>query len=265
MYAKPLPPLWSRRVNHDVGLLIIGTEILSGRREDRHFPRSRQQLTRYGYGVAWCLIVPDTRDILRAQLRWAMSQATPFFSFGGLGATPDDLTRDCAAWAAGIALSRHPEAEALIRRQFGDAAEPVRIRMADLPAGATLIPNPVNNVPGFSVGNGHFFPGFPHMAEPMSDWVLAQYFPPRQADLEARILLLNAREGDLVPLMESFCAAHPDIRFSSLPSFKANGPQIELGVAGRAAAVQSAMADLQERLREMGYAVSELADPGGIG
>ncbi len=246
-------------MSKDVGLVIVGTEILSGKREDRHFLRSRQQLARRGYGVAWCLIVPDSRDILLTQLRWAMAQSVPFFSFGGLGATPDDLTRDCAAAAAGVTLSRHTEAEALIRQQFGDEAEPVRVRMADLPAGARLIPNPVNNVPGFSIGNGYFFPGFPQMAEPMSDWVLEQYFPPLVADIEARVLLPSAREGNLVPLMESFCAAHPDIRFSSLPSFTATGPQIELGVAGQEAHVQVAIRDLKARLNLMGLEVQDLS------
>ncbi|MBU2731392.1 competence/damage-inducible protein A [Acidithiobacillus ferridurans] len=248
-------------MSKDVGLVIIGTEILSGKREDRHVVRSRQQLARRGYGIAWCLIIPDIRNILLSQLRWAMAQSLPFFSFGGLGATPDDLTRDCAAAAADVALSRHPEAEEWIRRQYGEMAEPVRIRMADLPAGAKLIPNPVNNVPGFSVGNGHFFPGFPQMAEPMSDWVLEQYFPPIVADVEARILLPHAREGDLVPLMEGFCVAHPEVRFSSLPSFKTDGPQIELGVAGRENDVQVATYDLKARLERMGLEVRDLGLP----
>ncbi|MHB8237855.1 MAG: competence/damage-inducible protein A, partial [Acidithiobacillus ferrivorans] len=89
-------------------------------------------------------------------------------------------------------------------------------------------------------------------------WVLEQHFPPLVADIEARVLLPSAREGNLVPLMESFCAAHPDIRFSSLPSFTATGPQIELGVAGQAAPVQVAIRDLKARLNLMGLEVQDL-------
>ena len=99
------------------------------------------------------------------------------------------------------------------------------------------------------------------MAEPMSDWVLEQHFPPLVADIEARVLLPSAREGNLVPLMESFCAAHPDIRFSSLPSFTATGPQIELGVAGQEAHVQVAIRDLKARLNLMGLEVQDLSLP----
>ena len=99
------------------------------------------------------------------------------------------------------------------------------------------------------------------MAEPMSDWVLEQHFPPLVADIEARVLLPSAREGNLVPLMESFCAAHPDIRFSSLPSFTATGPQIELGVAGQEAPVQVAIRDLKARLNLMGLEVQDLSLP----
>ncbi|MGC9161446.1 competence/damage-inducible protein A [Acidithiobacillus sp.] len=243
-----------------LGIVVIGTEILRGKRQDAHFARTRRQLAARGYEVAWCLVVPDTADILVDQLRWAMARAEPVFSFGGLGATPDDLTRACAATAAGLPLRRHPEAEQLIRAQFGAAAEPVRVRMADLPDGATLIPNPINKVPGFSLGKQHFFPGFPQMAEPMSEWVLAQYYPPRAGNVEQRILLPGAREGELVPLMESFCATHPRIAFSSLPSLRQHGMQLELGVAGLPADVARAMADLQQRLRAEGLTIVPLDD-----
>lgn len=241
-----------------LGIVVIGTEILRGKRQDAHFARTRRQLAARGYEVAWCLLVPDMADILVDQLRWAMARAEPMFSFGGLGATPDDLTRACAATAAGLPLRRHSEAERLIRAQFGAAAEPVRIRMADLPEGATLIPNPINKIPGFSLGKQHFFPGFPQMAEPMSEWVLAQYYPPRAGNVEQRILLPDAREGELVPLMESFCAAHPRIAFSSLPSLRQHGMQLELGVAGLPADVERAMADLQQRLRAEGLSIVPL-------
>ncbi|MGE4531001.1 MAG: competence/damage-inducible protein A [Acidithiobacillus sp.] len=245
-------------MTHQVGLLIIGSEILSGKREDKHFQQSRSALMARGYQVGWSLIVPDTRTVLLSQIAWAMNQSIPFFSYGGLGATPDDLTRECAAAAAGRKLIRHPEAAHLIQQQFGESAEPIRIRMADLPAGADLIPNPVNNVAGFSLGNGYFFPGFPQMAEPMRNWVLEHYFPIQTADLEMRLLLTDAREGDLVLFMEQFCMDFPEIRFSSLPSFKGSGTQIELGVAGEAELVRTAMIELRKRLQQMDFRLHDL-------
>lgn len=237
-----------------LGLIVIGTELLRGKREDKHLAMLRRLAGERGYGLAYALVLADEQAQLVAQLRWAFARPEPLFCYGGLGATPDDLTRDCAAEAAGVALRRHPEAAALIRERFGDTAEPVRIRMADLPAGGALIPNPVNQVPGFSLGKHHFFPGFPQMAEPMTAWVLERHYPVCPAWVEERLLLPDSREGDLVPLMEAFVADHPDLDFSSLPRLTPAGPQIELGVGGDADRVRAAMADLQRRLRAAGVA-----------
>jgi len=112
------------------------------------------------------------------------------FSFGGIGATPDDHTRQCAAKALGVDTALHPEAAALIRERMQDVAreqgqpyEPGRadnlhrLNMGVFPQGARIIPNPYNKIPGFTCdgpGGGmvHFVPGFPVMAWPMVEWVL---------------------------------------------------------------------------------------------
>jgi molybdopterin-biosynthesis enzyme MoeA-like protein len=94
--------------------------------------------------------------------------------------------------------------------------------MGVFPVGATLIPNPVNQVPGFSLSNLHFVPGFPAMAWPMIEWVLdTHYSHLRQAEplVERTVIALEAREGDLIDLMQQFVARYPTLKFSSLPSF----------------------------------------------
>ncbi len=73
-----------------------------------------------------------------------MARRDAVFVFGGIGATPDDHTRQCAADAAGLALVRHPRGAAIIEKRFGREAYPQRIHMAHLPSGCALIPNPVN-------------------------------------------------------------------------------------------------------------------------
>ncbi len=240
-------------MNPAAGIIVIGTEILLGKREDRHFARTRQQLRERGYESAWCLVLPDRREEMVQQLRWAFRQGNPFFSFGGLGATPDDLTRNCAAEAAGVPLVRHPDAEKLIREHFGTEAEPVRIRMAELPETSGIIPNPINQVPGFHLENGFFFPGFPEMAEPMASWVLEQHFPRREFPSQGRILLDEARESQLVDFMEDFCASHPAIEFSSLPSMKNGLYQVELGLRGMREDLLPAWEDLLVRLAGCGF------------
>jgi len=150
------------------GLIVIGDELLLGDREDRHLPFFRQLLKERGDLLKRCWILPDEFEELTHQLRLSLDQALPTFVCGGIGATPDDLTRGCAAAAAGVGLVRHPEAAALIEGRFGEAAYPERIHMADLPAGSRLIPNLYNQIAGFSLGEHHFLPGFPEMAWPMA-------------------------------------------------------------------------------------------------
>jgi molybdopterin-biosynthesis enzyme MoeA-like protein len=69
-------------------------------------------------------------------------------------------------------LRLHPEAEREIRARFGGEVTPQRLQMGEFPAGASIIPNPVNRIPGFSLREHHFVPGFPQMAWPMVEWVL---------------------------------------------------------------------------------------------
>jgi molybdopterin-biosynthesis enzyme MoeA-like protein len=244
-----------------LGIVIVGSEILLGKREDCHFARTRSQALARGYEIGWSLLVADRWDDLLAQYRWAFAQDCPFFSFGGLGATPDDLTRAVAAAALDLPLQQHPEAATLIRQRFGAGAEPIRIRMADLPAGARIIPNPVNQVPGFQLHNGYFFPGFPQMAEPMSEWILERDFPLRMPAKQLRVVLLGEKESDWVEFMECFCAAHPQIEFSSLPSFRAEGTQIEIGLRGEAAALGAAWSALATELSTRGTRWQELEIP----
>ena len=117
------------------------------------------------------------------------------FSFGGIGATPDDHTRQAAAAALGVPLERHPEAVAEIEARFGADAYPHRVLMAEFPAGASIIPNPFNRIAAFSVRDHHFLPGFPQMAWPMLDWVLATHYPDlvREAPVERAMARVRRR------------------------------------------------------------------------
>src|SRR5947207_13691593 len=110
-----------------------------------------------------------------------MASGDIVFSFGGIGATPADHTRQCAAEAAGVDLALHPDAEAAIRSRTDMVITPQRLKMGELPVGSRIIPNSYNKIPGFSMGDHHFVPGFPVMAWPMVEWVLDQ----RYAHLEA--------------------------------------------------------------------------------
>ena len=257
------------------GLIIVGDEILSGKRVDKHLAKVIELLAARGLALGYADYVGDDRPRITATLQRAFAASDMVFSCGGIGATPDDHTRQCAAVALGQSLALHPEAAALIRERMQDVAreqgqpyEPGRadnlhrLNMGVFPHGARIIPNPYNKIPGFSCdgpGGGmvHFVPGFPVMAWPMVEWALehycAQWFN-RQPQTEHSVVLYGAMEATLTPLMEGIEAAHPGIKVFSLPSVDhpVHGRHVELGVKGAAALVPAAWQELHQALHQFG-------------
>ena len=256
------------------GLLIIGDEILSGKRIDKHLPKVAELLAARGLALAWARCVGDDRARITATLREAFASDEVVFSCGGIGATPDDHTRQCAAAALGVELLLHPAAKTLIEQRMRDVAtehgevfDPQRpdnvhrYNMGVFPAGACVIQNPYNKIPGFScAGHGggtvHFLPGFPVMAWPMIESVLDEQYLKWQrpgAWLERSVVVMGAMEAALTPLMEGIEREH-EVKVFSLPSVDHPqfGRHIELGVKGEPVAVGVAFARLLVGLQEQG-------------
>jgi molybdopterin-biosynthesis enzyme MoeA-like protein len=234
-----------------IALILVGSELLHGKRQDRHLAHVIQVLARRALALAQVTVVGDEAARLTAILRRSLASADLVFCFGGIGSTPDDLTRQCAAAAAGVGLVRHPGAVAEIEAQFGVEAYPLRVRMADLPEGCSLIPNPYNRIPGFSLADHHFLPGFPQMAWPMLEWVLDTHYPELAGPpvLERGVRVLDWRESELVPLQEALIAHHPGIQLSSLPHLGEAARWVDLGIRGSPELVCAAYLELLERLR----------------
>ncbi len=238
------------------GLLIIGDELLSGKRQDRHLAASIELLGARGLNLDWAHMLGDDARRLEIELRATLASEDVVFSFGGIGATPDDRTRQCAARAAGVSLVRHPQAVAEIEAQFGAQAYPHRIRMAEFPERSRIIPNPYNRIPGFSWGDHHFLPGFPRMAWPMMEWVLECYYRDRFAAeriVDRALQVWDVPESELLPILESLTVRFPKVRLSSLPTLDAPRAQIELGVRGDRVTVEEAWPALQEALSAAGH------------
>jgi molybdopterin-biosynthesis enzyme MoeA-like protein len=218
-----------------IRLLIIGDEILSAKRQDRHLAQSVSLLKPLGLKVSEVTILGDEPQRLTDFLAHSFVTGDTVFCFGGIGATPDDRTRQCAGKALNLPLERHPQAVAEIESQFGEQAYPQRIRMAEYPKGAAIIPNAYNRIPGFSIQNHYFMPGFPMMAKPMMAWVLEHYnLEDRQhMYIEQSIRVFDGHEGDWVAFMEQFEHDFPQLRLFSLPSIHDDGSRsFELGVEG---------------------------------
>jgi len=243
-----------------IGAIIIGDEILSGRRQDRHFSHVVETLARRGLELAWARYAGDDLELLTQQFREIRASGHVCISFGGIGATPDDRTRQAVAAAHAVGLARHPEAVRILEERFGPRAYPNRILMAELPAGVSIIPNPYNRIPGFSLGRIHCVPGFPEMAWSMLEWVLDFHYPalqgPRPAQLS--VLLPGAQESELIELMSVVGANHPKVRVSSLPRFLPEGGRlVELGTRGPAPEAAAAMEQIKALLKARGQDFSE--------
>lgn len=212
--------------------LIIGTEILNRRRQDRHFGFVSNTLLEHGQKLAGSFTIEDDPALIIETIRFIQSQPhAVLFSFGGIGSTPDDHTRHCASVALRDGtLSRHTEADAIISSNINTAKYPHARRMAMLPPGADLLKNPVNNMPAFSLDDRYFFmPGFPEMSHPMVGAILSKHFAKRQP-LYRYTLTALCREGELIPIMEQM----PDsVEFSSLPKLMTDGWQTTISVASR--------------------------------
>lgn len=245
------------------GAVIIGDEILSGRRADRHLSKLIELLGARGLKLAWARYVGDEPARLIETLRQSFATTDVVFSFGGIGATPDDRTRQSAAAALGVELALHPQAEAIMREKFGTEINEHRLQMGVFPVGSEIIPNPYNQIPGFSI-NGHFFvPGFPVMAWPMVEWVLdTRFHQLHHVDdyVEAAITVWDAYEGRLIDLMEAITADYPEATLFSLPTVaEASGDRrsIELGMKGPEASVAAAMSRIKAEVSARGYAWQE--------
>ncbi|ALP63348.1 MULTISPECIES: competence/damage-inducible protein A [Paraburkholderia] len=263
------------------GVIIIGDEILSGRRVDKHLPKVIQLLSARGLSLSWAEYIGDDPERITATLRRTFASGDIVFSTGGIGATPDDHTRQCAAAALAVPLELHPEAKALIQERIRDmhpasSSAPVdfntpdnlhRLNMGTYPRGASIIPNGYNKIPGFSVGDHHFVPGFPVMAWPMIEWVLDtkyQHLHHSTPHAERSLLVFELPESTLTPLMEKIEHDFPGVRVFSLPSVgdaERGGiyarRHIDLGVKGEPEAVAAAFVKLREGVHLLGGDIVE--------
>jgi len=253
-----------------IGLIIVGDEILSGRRQDKHFAKVVELLGARGLQLARAEILPDDREVLTAALRRSFASGDIVLSCGGIGATPDDHTRQAAAAALGLPLRLHPEAEQAIAQRVADMAakgqgtadmsvpeNQQRLQMGMFPAGCEIVPNPYNRIPGFFIQDHTFVPGFPVMAWPMLEWTLDTRYRALHhavARAEHSFLVFGIPESRVAPVMTALQERWAGVAAFSLPSVGETGgsPHIELGVKGDPAAAAQALAFLREEVLRLG-------------
>lgn len=261
-------------------LIIIGDEILHGSRQDKHFAFFKSLLESHGLKLNQVQYLPDEPDLLVKQLRRSFSDGLPTFVTGGIGSTPDDHTRQAAAAALDLPVVRHPEAAKFIEGVTQKRGEPLdspehaqRLKMADFPEGAELVPNPFNNIAGFSIREHYFFPGFPVMAHPMAEWVLETYYADRfnQTECGSRsVYVFDQPESRITPIMEHLERTYAGIRSYSLPTVgrtdsdgRYTPPHIEFGIKAEGEAcrlLDAAWEDALQGLQAIGATLKETVE-----
>lgn len=242
-----------------IGLLIIGDEILSGKRADKHFAKAIELLGNRGLELAWAEYLGDHPPRITATLRRTLATSDLVFCFGGIGGTPDDHTRQCAAAALGRELAAHPDGIAELEARFGKDGYGPRIAMVEFPEGAAIVPNPFNRIPGFSVNTHYFLPGFPEMAWPMMEWVLDTRHPGLARGVRAveQAIVVRAGESMLLEVMRTVVRDYPDLKLASLPQNVDGGYLVELSVRGDPKRVPDAMAYVRTEVAKLGFSFTE--------
>jgi molybdenum cofactor synthesis domain-containing protein len=198
-----------------VGIVILGDEVLKGEIREANLAYMIPLLAEWGAETAMCAILPDDIPVVVRHLRRFREEVDFIVLTGGIGPTPDDITRDAVAEVAGVPLIVHPEAKAALEaRPYKGANPEYRMLMAQVPQGATLIPNPLSPAPGFFIDRMAVFPGVPRMLQAMFGWVKPMVSGHRKSRV---ILYAMAPESSYAGIMKTAMTAFPDVGIGSYP------------------------------------------------
>jgi molybdenum cofactor synthesis domain-containing protein len=201
------------------GLIVVGNEILNGRTQDSNTPWIAARMAEYGIVLAESRIVPDSAEVVSSAINDMRNRFDYVFTTGGIGPTHDDITASSMADAFGVELELNDEAAKIlaVRYDVRDLPGPLA-KMATMPKGATMIPNPVTAAPGFIVENVHVMAGEPRIMQPMMDYVLKtiKVGDPILSNTVACTLLENVLAQDMEELQRNY----PTVEIGSYPHYR---------------------------------------------
>lgn len=199
-------------------ILIVGSEILSGRTQDVNIQFIANRLSLRGIRLCEVRVVSDVTKAVVEALDALRTQYTYVFSTGGIGPTHDDITAACVAQAFGVPVIEDAEARRRLAEYYapkGVELNEARLKMARIPKGSTLIDNPVSAAPGFKVGNVFVMAGVPKIMQSMFTHV--EQMIGRGAPLVTRTIVCKQREGEIAADLDAIQAEFPDIEIGSYP------------------------------------------------
>ena len=233
-------------------VLVIGDEILSGRTKDKNVGTIAERLTEIGIDLREVRMVPDIAVEIVAAVNALRARYTYVFTTGGIGPTHDDITADCIAAAFGVGIGVDERARAmLLERHKPEDLNEARLRMARIPEGADLIPNPISKAPGFRIGNVFVMAGVPQIMEAMLDSVLPGLIPGRIV-LSETIEAGPIPEGSFAGGLATIAHAHSGVSIGSYPSMTQSGFSNRIVVRGRDPdAIAAARAEIETLLASL--------------
>jgi molybdenum cofactor synthesis domain-containing protein len=236
-------------------LVVIGDEILSGRTQDRNVEQVALWLNEQGIRLAEVRVIPDDVTRIGETVNVLRPAHDYVFTTGGIGPTHDDITVDAIAAAFGVPVVIHPQARQILEHYYRDrpgGLTEARLRMARVPEGAELIPNPTSGAPGVRIGNVYIMAGVPHIAASMLEALSGKLEGGRP--MVSVTVGARAAESDVADLLRETEAAHPGVAIGSYPFFKDGRYGANFVIRsedGELARVTSE--DLAGRLREAGF------------
>ncbi|WP_207460405.1 molybdopterin-binding protein [Azospirillum sp. SYSU D00513] len=238
--------------NPTAAVLIVGNEILSGRTKDVNLAHIAETLMGIGVLVREARVVPDLEEEIVAAVNALRARYDYVFTTGGIGPTHDDITSACVAKAFGVALELNAEAVARLERHYAPGQlNEARLRMAHVPAGATLIDNPISQAPGFRIGNVFVMAGVPQIMRAMLDGLLPKLQGgPAQ---HARTVACELAEGNIAAGLGALQDRYPELEIGSYPYFRNGFFGVSLVLRGTdEARLDAATEELAGLVRDLG-------------
>src|SRR5438270_8243733 len=236
-------------------LVVIGDEILSGRTQDLNVAQVARWLNEQGIRLAEVRIVPDDIGRIAETVNALRRTHDYLLTTGGIGPTHDDITVDAMAAAFGVPTIIHPDARRILEDYYRDrpgGLTEARLRMARVPEGAELIPNPYSGAPGIRIGNVYILAGVPSIAASMLEGLSGKLEGGRP--VVSVTVGARAAESDVADLLRETEAAHPGVAIGSYPFFKDGRYGANFVIRSEDADLARRTGDeLASRLREAGY------------
>jgi nicotinamide-nucleotide amidase len=208
-------------------ILTIGNELVSGDVPNTNGSWLAKRLAPLGVAVRMIASVPDEVEQIAELVRAEAPRVDFVLVTGGLGGTPDDLTRQAIAHAFGVPQVEQADVAADLRARFTRDPE-YAARWALLPEGSRPLPNPLGGAPGFAIENVYVFPGLPPEMEAMFDAIADEFR--RGSPIGAWRRVYRTRESEIAPAMVEAGERWPGVLIGSYPTFLPDGPQVEVVV-----------------------------------